>query len=104
MNEVVKDVVRLPVTPSVRKYAIKLLGVPGRDYRAEKAWTALETVWPRDYPKGDAFRGGPAQRKVNEVAVNGHAIVKSHIMGLDIAETMASRLESFKLPTSIVEL
>jgi hypothetical protein len=39
-------------TPPRRAYSIALQGRPGRDFMAEHAWEALNSVFPREYPAG----------------------------------------------------
>jgi hypothetical protein len=97
-----------PVTqqPPRRGYSIILTGKPGRDWMAEYAWQALETVLPRDYP-GDSIAANvtanklPATRamlKVVEVNKNGSAVIKSGINSEDIAETLVAKLVANRVP------
>jgi hypothetical protein len=85
--------------PPRRGYSIILTGKPGRDWMAEYAWQALETVLPRDYPgQSTTQTNNPAQHKVAEVAKQGSAVVKSGINSEDIAETLVSKLVANRVP------
>jgi hypothetical protein len=96
-----------PVTqqPPRRGYSIILTGKPGRDWMAEYAWQALETVFPREYPGNSSvsnYSGDttvtPAMQKVLEVAKQGLAVVKSGINSEDIAETLVAKLVANRVP------
>lgn len=85
--------------PPRRGYSIILTGKPGRDWMAEYAWQALETVLPRDYPgQSTTQTNNPAQHKVAEVAKQGSAVVKSGINSEDIAETLVAKLVANRVP------
>jgi hypothetical protein len=78
-------------TPPRRAYSIALQGRPGKDFRAEYAWKALNSVFPKEYP-ADA---DTAEQKVAEVTKRGSAIVKTGIASEDIADTYVAKLSRF---------
>ena len=81
-------------TPPRKAYSIALEGKPGRDYQAEKAWEALNKVFPREYPYTEPNYGA-AQYKVAEVGKRGSAIVKTGINSEDIADSYVAKLGQF---------
>jgi hypothetical protein len=78
-------------TPPRRAYSIALQGSPGKDFRAEYAWKALNSVFPKEYPAG----ADTAEQKVAEVTKRGSAIVKTGIASEDIADTYVAKLSRF---------
>jgi hypothetical protein len=81
-------------TPPRRAYSIALQGRPGKDFMAEYAWKALNSVFPKEYPVGtDA-----AEQKVAEVTNRGSAIVKTGIASEDIADTYVAKLAAKRVP------
>jgi hypothetical protein len=78
-------------TPPRRAYSIALQGRPGKDFRAEYAWKALNSVFPKEYPAGT----DTAEQKVAEVTKRGSAIVKTGIASEDIADTYVAKLSRF---------
>jgi hypothetical protein len=85
----VLDPVHQTDTPLRRAYSIVLDGRPGQKYRAEQAWKALTSVFPKDYP------GEAAEHKISEVAKKGSAMVKTGIASEDLAQTYVSKLSKF---------
>jgi len=85
----VLDPVNQTDTPPRRAYSIVLDGRPGQKYRAEQAWKALTSVFPKDYP------GEAAEHKISEVAKKGSAMVKTGIASEDLAQTYVSKLSKF---------
>jgi hypothetical protein len=90
--------------PPRRGYSIILTGKPGKDWMAEYAWQALETVFPREYPGNSSvsnYSGDktvtPAMAKVLQ-AHNGPVVVKSGINSEDIAETLVAKLAANRVP------
>lgn len=91
--------------PPRRGYSIMLTGKPGRDYRADYVWQALEKVLPRDYPEdsiaaNNSDNGLPETRAMRKVieAHRGPVVVKSGIANEDIAETLVAKLVANRVP------
>ena len=81
-------------TPPRHAYSIALQGRPGKDFMAEYAWEALNSVFPREYPTGT----DSAKEKVAEVRKRGSAIVKTGIASEDIADTYVAKLAAKRVP------
>lgn len=97
----------MPTTeqPPRRGYSIILAGKPGRDWKAEYAWQALETVLPRDYPGDSSAAAAPGStlpptRAILKVqqAHKGPVVIKSGINSEDIAETLVAKLVANRVP------
>jgi hypothetical protein len=83
-----------PNTPPRRAYSIALQGKPGRDFMAEYAWDALQSVFPKEYP----VNSDVAEQKVAEVGKRGSAIVKTGIASEDIADSYVAKLAAKRVP------
>ena len=83
--------------PPKKAYSIVAYHVMGKDDWGRNAWDALQELFPKDYPTLLS-----AQKKIAEVATNGKAIIKSGIASIDIAETLAEKLEQRGVPTQVV--
>ena len=78
-------------------------GQPGRDWKAEDGWAALEEVLPREYPAGDGDDGHSlkAQLKVQEVGRQGGAVVTNK--PLSVAKKLVSTFNTYGIKSRINE-
>lgn len=84
-------------------FAVRVVGTfvpPRSDFAAQDLWEALERILPNDYPTADYQNQGnqntPQKRVLATVERQGSAIVKTGIPTKDIAETIASKFESYR--------
>ena len=70
-------------------------GVPGKDWRADDGWAALEEVLPGEYPRGSER----AQYKIAEVQKNGGAIVTTK--PLSVAKQLVNTFAGYGIKAKI---